>query len=487
MHKDVNLATVSVMPDNRRHAKATQTARTCSIITSAVLLILSITAAQAQQPRIMLEVPGTSPDMIEVCLQQDSLVDIFDLGGDVILSAVAAREDLGCPAEPGPDPVINNFVVSSVPVDPLDIDGTVNTFLDTSSSNCEDPADNDPLDQDVCLFVSWDVTPSTSDTLECVVEEVNGNDDLNPDRFFIPGPFVGSQFVDFRVNQLWPLDNAAGQISNGDRTFEMTCRNSSKDAGVISEPQTVTFSDGIAGVEIISFDITEGSAAQGSNINFNWQINSVGGAAINCTMSSVTAGVINDVPISTASGNSFVQILPDANLGDQDFTLDCQNLIGPMGTDTVLITESAGDQCPAEPPGRDDSQTFFNEVFGSTWPGNNGNVEDINVRNNQYKALRFTANTDGVRQSDTLTWFKPTSGGSNQSPAQVSITPCPGDFAPEDANCEVTSLFINGDLSWVIDTGTTTGACALTPSATYYLNVQYPDCTTTTCADAFEL
>jgi len=485
MHKDVNLATVSVMPDNRRHAKATQTARTCSIITSAVLLMLSITAAQAQQPRIMLEVPGTSPGMIEVCLQQDSLVDIFDLGGDVILSAVAAREDLGCPAEPGPDPVINNFVVSSVPVDPLDIDNTVNTFLDTSSSNC-DP-DQDPLTEDICLFVTWDVTRSVSPDVICQISQVEGaSSTMTPTTFFNPGAFISSptSFVEFRVNQTWP----ATDLANGDRAYRMTCGNNLKNvANVVSPTRTVTFGDGVSGVEITSFSITQTTAAQGSNINFNWQINSVGGAAINCTMSSVTAGVINDVPISTASGNSFVQILPDANLGDQDFTLDCQNLIGPMGTDTVLITESAGDQCPAEPPGRDDSQTFFNEVFGSTWPGNNGNVEDINVRNNEYKALRFTANTDGVRQSDTLRWFKPTSGGSNQSPAQVSITPCPGDFAPEDANCEVTSLFITGDLSWVIDTGTTTGACALTPSATYYLNVQYPDCTTTTCADAFEL
>ena len=485
MHKDVNLATVSVMPDNRRHAMATQTAWTSSVIASAVLLMLSITAALAQQPRIMLEVPGTSPDMIEVCLQQDSLVDIFDLGGDVILSAVAAREDLGCPAPPGADPVINNFVVSSVPVDPLDIDGTVNTFLDTSSSNC-DP-DQDPLTEDICLFVTWDVTPSVSPDVICQVSQTAGVSSMSPSTFFNPGSFINSatEFVAFRVNQAWP----ATDLSNGNRSYRITCGNDLKNvANVVSPERSITFSDGVAGVEIVSFAITQDSAAQGSNINFNWQVNSVGGAAINCTMSSDTAGVINDVPITTASGNSFAQILPDANLGDQDFTLNCQNLIGSTATDTVTITESAGDQCPAEPPGRDDSQTFFSEVFGSTWPGNNGNVEDINVRNNQYKALRFTANTGaGIRESDNLAWFKPTTAGSNQSPAQVSITPCPGDFAPEDANCEVTSLFINGNLGWEIDSGTTTGACALTPSATYYLNIQYPQCTTTTCADAFEL
>jgi len=485
MHKDVNLATVSVMPDTRRHATAPQTAWTSSIIASAVLLILSITATLAQQPRIMLEVPGTSPDMLEVCLQQDSLVDIFDLGGDVILSAVAAREDLGCPAPPGANPVINNFVVSTVPVDPLDIDGTVNTFLDTSSANC-DP-DQDPLTEDICLFVTWDVTPSVSPDVICQISQTGGLSSMTPTTFFNPGSFINSasEFVAFRVNQVWP----ATDISNGNRSYRMTCGNDLKNvASIVSPERLITFGDGVAGVEIVSFQITQDSAVQGSNINFNWQINSVGGAAINCTMSSDTNGVINDVSITTASGNSFAQILPDAALGGQGFTLNCQNLIGPTGTDTVTITESAGDQCPPQPPGRDTRETLFTQVFGSLWPGNNGNVDDINVRRNQYKALRFTANTGaGIRDSDTLTWFKPTSGGSNQSPAQVSITPCPGDFAPEDANCEVTTQFINGNLPWAIDTGSTTGACALTPSATYYLNVRYPQCTATTCADAFEL
>ena len=485
MYKDVNIDKHILSPAASTLAEVMKPVYALVMLWSTCML----TFAYAQQPSIMLDFPGASiDDMIKICLQQDEEVMIVgdEDTGDVILSAVAARADLGCPAEPGPDPVINNFVVSSVPVDPLDIDGTVNTFLDTSSSNC-DP-DQDPMTEDICLYVTWDVTPSTVDGMSCIVEQVDQtNDDMTPPAFGNPGDFIGSpsEFVDFRPNQLWPLDNAAGLISNGDRTFQMTCRNSPKDVAVLSQPQTVTFSDGITGVRIEEFTIDQLDAEQGSIIGFNWQVTSLGGAAINCTMSSMTPGVINPVTmITTASGSDTAQIFDDSPTGDQIFVFDCQDRIGDTMSVLVNIEPSSGVQCPQPPMNRDTRETTFVGQFDppqNSWPGNSGNNTNVGVLRGQYKALRFDTSPGGdTFIAGEYQFGKSTSGLASST---VTISECAGDFGdasgfpPLGDFCKFEG--VSGALKWAFSETGVADRCLLERDRTYFLNVRFPLCPAT--------
>jgi len=444
---------------------------------SLALLVLVLGCAHAlaeDEPRIRLVTPDPEDSDREVCLETGSaILSVTD--GQAFLDANALQNDLGCPAQPGPTPVINSFSFSP---DPLDL----------TANNCD--TDGDGTDDAVCMFVSWDITPAVDPT-ECTVLQTQPDKfSMTPFEFDNPGPndvVDSSTFVSVADNLQWQVNLSTATV--GDKTFRMQCTPPDSNGQPIAASRTVTFTDDTqALVTIDSFNILETTAQQGNMINFEWNTTLQNNpSAPTCTLVSDTDGVINDVgPIQVdgSQQSSTATILADAPTGSQSFTFSCRpDSMTPatdQATDSVTIEAGSGSTVDCSnfppPPGtsRDTSMaTTWNEVF-SFWPGGSGNTETINVRNGQYMALEFTANSESVTFGG-YTWGKPTSGLGPQANAVVSYSQCAGDFNPDiqgdgqqDPECVFAAL--NGSVQWQLPPAEL-GSCQLEPGTTYFLNI----------------
>jgi len=446
---------------------------------SLALLVLVLGCAHAlaeDEPRIRLVTPDPEDSDPEVCLESGSaILSVTD--GQAFLDANALQNDLGCPAQPGSTPVINSFSFSP---DPLDL----------TANNCD--TDGDGTDDAVCVFVSWDITPAIDPTSCNLSQTQPAKDSMTPFEIDNPGDNGGDccDFAEFDgtvENLAWPVNQQTATV--GDKTFLMECRPTDSAGNPITASRTVNFTDGSSPTVVIdSFDIQQSVAQQGDTIDFSFNTTLQNNpSAPTCTLVSDTDGVINDVgPIQVdgSQQSSTATILADAPTGSQSFTFSCRpDSMTPatdQATDSVTIEAGSGSTVDCSnfppPPGtsRDTSMaTTWNEVF-SFWPGGSGNTETINVRNGQYMALEFTANSESVTFGG-YTWGKPTSGLGPQANAVVSYSQCAGDFNPDiqgdgqqDPECVFAAL--NGSVQWQLPPAEV-GSCQLEPGTTYFLNI----------------
>ena len=441
----------------------------------AMLLLLSTAAVQAQTlPRINFQLPSNNTR--DVCIESGSLLDISSDNGDIILLADALAEDLSCP---GVDPVINGFTVTPNP-------------LDISSLNCD--TDDDGTNDTTCLNVSWDVVPGLNATT-CIIDQVipTSKSSMLPSFFINPSAFVeplNPTVFQPAVNDLiWPVNTGTNGATAGQKQFRMRC-NSVGGTGDVIQTVNATFQDGSSPVVTInSFNIAQTSAAQGSTINFDWNVSFANNPS-NPTCSLTATGVINTVTqsVSSGAGSNTATILASAPVGNRTFTFSCQPDVTTgttdFSTDLVQITQSGGASCPPPPAGRDTRETTFVGQFdppSGTWPGNNGMSRTVGVLRNQYKALEFNTSPGGNNfLAGEYGFGKSTSG---LDPSEVTISECAGDFGdggafpPLGQFCKFDGT--SGTLRWAFSESGVTDRCLLERNRTYFMNVRFPVCPVT--------
>ena len=426
---------------------------------------------QTTFPRINFALPGGADQ--DVCIEPGSLVDISNQTGDIIMLATAAADDLSCPGE---DPVINSFSASP-------------TTLDITSNNCD--TTDDGIDDAVCLFLDWDITPAITPT-SCNVEQIEPltKFSMNPTEFDNPDStgFLEQQgvFVPVINTLQWPVN--LGTATPGLKRFRMRCDAASGSPQIaIAE---ATFQDGATPtVTIDSFNIQESQAPRGSTINFDWNVTlNNNPPSPQCVLSS--PGEINNVTVAVNGnpGSSTATILASAPLGNATFTFSCRasagGVVTDQDTDIVEITDSGPTDCPAPiVPIRDTSETTYTQVTSSTWPQPSGNQFDIDVNTGQYKALSFVANSGNFGRYQT---FQPSFG--NPGNFIMSFSECPGDFEEIEPDC-FANFGLKGNIDWA-DPGVTETRCDLIPGRTYFINIFYGDlngntgCSTSECTTA---
>jgi len=346
---------------------------TCLIVIAVTGNVLTSTAmAQGTNAAVWLNLPGGGADLI--CL--DSGISVSVDGTDLLLTAAALQDNLGCPAgatapatpaahaeqtdlrgATSTRAVLRLGLPSGGSIDKcLQLDSNAN-ILDQSAfihaqalqddGGCPPPAVvtlNDfqisPATLNIadgasncmigglprqCLTLSWNTTvaPGVLMPLCQVIQTApSGEFSMQPAGFDNPSSFVNpgspGQFVSIDNELLWPVN--ALSANTGSKSFRMLC-----EPGGQSITRTVTFNESF--VEIIDFNITQSSAGQGSTIDFNWSLSlNNNPPAASCELRSLTSGVIDPVPINaqtTPVGSSQATILPGASLGNRVFRFSC--------------------------------------------------------------------------------------------------------------------------------------------------------------------
>ncbi len=424
-----------------------------------ILVALFQASANAQQPRVRFNLP--SGGFTEVCLETAAAsVDIQD-DTDILIVADAAANDLGCP---GSDPIINSL--SATPA-----------VLDLTSLNCD--LDNNNVDDAVCLFVNWNVTPAISQTT-CDIQQIEpvAKFSMNPFQFSNPSAFVDpanpTLFASVVNGLEWPVNLSTATA--GLKRFRMTCSAVGGGAPVSAVFES-TFVDGAdPTVTIDTFNITQTSADQGSTINFNWNVTlNNGPTAPTCTLSSPSTITTVSVPVTGAPGSSTATILSSSPLGSRPFTFSCRPDGGSPVTDTATdnVNITAPDITCDNPivPNRDTSITTFQGAFGVAWPGPNGDPFNIAVNNNQYMALQFTVpNTSESGAISTVAPPVPNTGG-----LITSIDRCMGVLQTEDGACDVNFPAVKNNINWRHSISPAPVGCILDVGEVYFLNLFFGD------------
>lgn len=432
---------------------------TRSFFVLVILFALFQVTVNAQQPRVRFNLP--SGGFQEVCLEQAvATVDVED-DTDILITADAASDDLGCP---GMDPIINTL--NATP-----------SVLDLTTLNCD--LNDDMVDDAVCLFVNWNITPAISATT-CDVEQIEPSTKFSqiPFEFTNPSSFVDPQNPNTFaavVNGLeWQVN--LGTATAGLKRFRMTCVAAGSGTPIVGFFESTYIDGADPTVTIDTFNITQTTAERGDMINFNWNVTlNNGPTAPTCTLSS--PGTINPVTVAVtaAPSSATATILNNSPLGSRTFTFSCRpSAAAPVtdtATDSVTIEDVIMPPCPAPiVPTRDTTFTTFQAVFGTAWPGPNADPFNIAVDTNEYMALQFTVPATQI------------SGNVSSVQAPVpnvaglisSIDPCPGVLQTDDPLCDVNFPAVKNNINWFHTGGTPTG-CELQPGQTYFLNLFFGD------------
>ncbi len=384
-------------------------------------------------PRLILDLPGGGA--AERCLAEiPAVLSAADQPTFVVLQALQA--DGGCPVAGG-TVTINSFTLAP---DPLDI----------AANNCT--VGGLPR---TCLTAAWNVTvPAGVTSPGCTVTQIGGGLSMQPAGFTNPSAFTNpgnpGQFIAAMPALQWPL-NTTG-VTTGLKTFRMTC-----DPGGQSVQRTVQFNQ--SDVAITAFNIVQSVAPQGGTIDFNWQVTVSGApAAPSCALRSLTAGVIDPVPVNLSpapgnqSGSGSAAILPGAPTGDRVFRFECTPGMS-TSDDTVnitpppVVTISSFDIVPASaeqgqmvqfnwsvevlnaPPSPSCTLTSVNDgvidpvpvILDSTPNGQSGSEQMILLTNAPLgtQNFLFTCQPGGNQAGDSLTVQSP----SNPQTIPVDFTP----------------------------------------------------------------
>lgn len=449
---------------------------TRSFFVLVILVAMFQVTVNAQQPRIRFNLP--SGGFQEVCLEQAAAtVDVDD--SDILITADAAANDLGCP---GQDPIINSLSASP-------------SALDLTTLNCD--LDGNSVDDAVCLFVSWNITPAISDTT-CDIEQVEPVTKFSqtPFEFSNPSSFVNPNnptlFTSVVNGLQWQVNLATATA--GFKRFRMTCTALGGGSPVVGFFESTYIDGADPTVTIDTFNITQTTAEQGETINFSWNVTlSNGPTAPSCTLSS--PGTINavTVPVTASPGSSTATILNGSPLGTRNFTFSCRpDAVSPVtdtDSDTVAVTSNSTPCAAPIVATRDTTFTTFQAAFnGTAWPGPNGDSVNISVDNNEYMALQFTVPFTSINGNI----------GSVQAPFPnsaahiTSIDPCPGVLQTEDGQCDVNFPTIKSSVFWRHSTAPGGSACELIEGETYFFNIFYGDrngtsnCSFAECVASFD-
>lgn len=246
-----------------------------------------------------------------------------------------------------------------------------------------------------------------------------------------------------------------------------------------------------ATVQIESFSINPSTITQGGNFTatfdergaFECSRSGLSGTTWNAGFQDPDANVIN------------VTIPSSVPTGDYDLVLTCRNGISSPSalatlTRSVTITEpdaSIPQECIDEgrlapsawqqelnplPLSTSTVVTTWQQMFGNEFPS--GGANDIRVRPNRYLSLAFNTATSAPSGSIAFSDLSGNVVGVLMRPAIVTMSACPGDFAPQpDLDCRQVRVGTNVPAFRWTRTAGAPFACDLPPNADYYFNVSY--------------
>jgi hypothetical protein len=174
------------------------------------------------------------------------------------------------------------------------------------------------------------------------------------------------------------------------------------------------------------------------------------------------------------------QLTAPATLGSITFQLTCTNGSQNVTSQTTINVEtSTGGSCQP-PTGTTGSTSQWTSTFGSAWPSFNG-VRRQPLTPNSWVAVQFIA-TASATQFGTFSSSHYPNDGDGQG--QVSIGTSAGCFNQSQlgANCLSPVSDLPG-VSW--SNQSSNFICKLTPGATYYLSIWFPNCPSGSCGRDF--
>lgn len=352
---------------------------------------------------------------------------------------------------------------------------------------------------DTCLFFTWDTLVGFNvDVPSCIITQsgstapaMNPTFIQNPAQNAPAEPALQPNYVEDLVapGLAWPIANIAGITAGTTYTYTLNCQGSPGTSSSV----TVNFVDTSTppSVQINTFNVSQTNAAQGSTVNFNYNVSLLNSpTAASCTLTSAGTISTQTFAVSGGSGSGTAAILAASPTGNRTFTLSCRPDAGTAPTDTatdiVNVTTGGGTGagCPATIPGtsisRDTSMTEFRQLYSPPieWPGQwgvSGADQRLNVQRNRYMALRFntsTADPDELR--GRFEWGKSGVGGIPAAAAYTITSDC-ADFTPTNVFCRRISS--GNRLPWHLPNSNNpeTGSCLLQPNTQYYLNIIYDD------------
>jgi len=213
-------------------------------------------------------------------------------------------------------------------------------------------------------------------------------------------------------------------------------------------------------VAINSFSASPSTITTGQSTTLSWTTAN----ATSCTATGGGGGW-NTRAIGLPSSNTAVTL---SSAGTFSFILTCQGESGSVSkTRTVIVNDPTSDpvtNCAA--PSLSGTTVAWEKFWKVEFPGPSYNNTNTAITRSGYIALEF--NTGNVVDNGYLATVGNTITSGTRKGA---ISECPGDF---DVKSECTHIWgIGGGISWA--TNGTSGACALKPNTTYYLNVTFTD------------
>lgn len=449
------------------------------------LLGMSTAIAQNQPPPMLrITFNDGSPQQMFCLEAAPATIDV--LNDETFIEVTAFPQ---CP--PSDNIQIDSFLVDVDPNAAPAAGTNVNFDINNDVNNCSVGGQTT-----TCLFFTWDTLVGFNvDVPSCTIQQ-DGSPVMTPTIIINPSnnapaepPLTPSYVEDLTAPGLaWPI-NIASVTAGTSLTYRLNC------TGVpsTSEAVTVNFVDNSTppSVQINNFNVTQTNAAQGSTVNFSYNVSLLNGpTSPSCTLTSPSTISSQTFAVSGGTGSGTASILASSPTGNRTFTLSCRPdaTTAPTDTDTDIVNVTTGGGtgagCPATIPGttisRDTSKTEFRQLYSPPieWPGQwgvSGADQRLNVQRNRYMALRFntsTADPDELR--GRFEWGKSGVGGIPAA-ATYTITSDCADFSPTNIVCR---RFSSGNrLPWHLpgSSNPENGSCPLQPNTQYYLNIIYDD------------
>jgi len=213
-------------------------------------------------------------------------------------------------------------------------------------------------------------------------------------------------------------------------------------------------------VAINSFSASPSTITTGQSTTLSWTTAN----ATSCTATGGGGGW-NTRTIGLPNSNTAVTL---SSAGTFSFILTCQGESGSVSkTRTVIVNDPASDPVTScATPSLSGTTVAWEKFWKVEFPGPGYNNTNTAITRSGYIAFEF--NTGDVVDNGYLATVGNTITSGTRKGA---ISECPGDF---DVKSECTHIWgIGGGISWA--TNGTSGACALKPNTTYYLNVTFTD------------